>query len=59
MDFGTAVIETVNNSELKYVKVNTFGYDDKFIKHGSIEEIEKENGLNAENIANNVLVNTI
>lgn len=59
MDFGTAVIETVNNSELKYVKVNTFGYDDKFIKHGRIEEIEKENGLNAENIANNVLVNTI
>lgn len=51
---GTAVIEAVNNSELKDVKVKTFGYDDCFIKHGSVEEIEKENGLDAESIAQNI-----
>ena len=47
---GSAVIEAINNSDLKYIKVKTFGYDDLFVKHGSIEEIEKENKLDAESL---------
>lgn len=51
---GTAVIETINNSDIKDVKIKTFGYDDCFIKHGSIEEIEKANGLDSESIVKNI-----
>ncbi|MDO5555853.1 MAG: 1-deoxy-D-xylulose-5-phosphate synthase [Clostridia bacterium] len=39
---GTAVITTINNSNLSNIKVKTFGYDDCFVKHGKIEEIENE-----------------
>lgn len=49
---GTAVIELINNSDVKDVKVKTFGYNDCFIKHGSIEEIEELNGLSAQKIIN-------
>ncbi len=48
---ATAVIEAINNSDIKDVKVKTFGYNDCFVKHGSIEEIEKENKLDAHNIS--------
>ena len=47
---GSAVIELINNSDIKDVKVKTFGYNDCFIKHGSVEEIESLIGLNAERI---------
>ncbi len=52
-------MEAVNNSDLKDVKVKSFGYDDCFVKHGSVEEIEKENGLDSESIAENIKINTI
>ena len=48
---GTAVIEAINNSEIKDVKVKTFGYNDLFVKHGSVEEIEKINDLEKTKIA--------
>lgn len=51
---GTAVIEAINNSDIKNVKVKTFGYSDCFVKHGSVEEIEKENKLHANNISKNI-----
>jgi len=54
---GTSVIEAINNSNLVDIKVKTFGYDDCFVKHGSVEEIEKENQLNAESIAKYVINN--
>lgn len=47
---GTAVIETINSSNIKDVKVKTFGYDDCFVKHGSVEELEKEYKLDAKSI---------
>ncbi len=47
---GTAVIEAINNSDIKDVKVKTFGYDDCFVKHGSVKELEKKYKLDAENI---------
>ena len=47
---GTAVIELINKSNIKNVKVKTFGYDDCFVKHGSVQEIEQKYGLEAEKI---------
>lgn len=49
---GTAVVEALNSSELKDVKVKTFGYDDCFVKHGSVKEIEKKYGLDKNSIVN-------
>ena len=50
MDFGSAVIEVVNNSNLENVKVKTFGYDDCFVEHGKVEELEEKNGISVEKI---------
>lgn len=47
-------MEAVNNSDLKDVKVKSFGYDDCFVKHGSIKEIEKKYGLDAISISKNI-----
>ena len=49
---GTAVIETINNSNIKDVKVKAFGYDDVFVKHGTIEEIENQYNMNIEKMIN-------
>jgi len=54
---GTAVIEAVNNSNLQNINVKTFGYDDIFVKHGSVEEIEKQNKLDAKSIAEFIKLN--
>ncbi len=51
---GTAVIEAINNSDIRDVKVKTFGYDDCFVKHGMVKEIEKKYKLDAESIAKNI-----
>lgn len=45
-------MEAVNNSDLKDVKVKSFGYDDCFVKHGSVKEIEKKYGLDKNSIVN-------
>ena len=50
MDFGTTVIEVINKNNLNDVKIKTFGYDDLFIEHGKVEELEKKHNLNAEQI---------
>lgn len=47
---GSAVIECINNSNLEDIKVKTFGYDDCFVKHGKVEEIEKKYGLDVEKL---------
>ena len=39
------------------VNIKTFGYPNKFIKHGSVEDIEKKYGLDTENIYNYVINN--
>ena len=50
MDFGSAVVETINNSALENIKVKTFGYDDCFVEHGNVKELEEKNKLCAANI---------
>lgn len=55
MDFGTAVIEAINNSKLENIKVKTFGYNDCFVEHGKVEELEKKYGVDAKIIYEIVL----
>lgn len=50
MDFGTCVLEAINDSKLENIKVKRFGYNNCFVKHGSVEELEKEYGLDVESI---------
>ena len=47
---GTKVIEAINDSDLKDIKIKTFGYNDCFVKHGLAQELEKEYKLNKEDI---------
>lgn len=51
----TAVLDLINRSNIKDVKIIPFGYDDCFITHGSTEELEKLQGIDAENIASIIL----
>lgn len=48
---GTSVVEAVNKSNLKNIKIKTFGYDDTFVEHGTVEEIENKYNLTAEKIS--------
>lgn len=55
MGFGASVIEAINDSELENIKVKRFGYNDCFVKHGSIEELEKEYGLDKDKLTEDIL----
>ena len=48
---GTSVIELINEYKLDGVKMKAYGYDDTFVPHGSVDELEKMNGLDAKSIA--------
>ena len=49
---GTKIEELIVEKDIQ-AKVKKIGYPDKFIKHGTPQELEKIYGLDAENIANN------
>lgn len=53
---GTSVIELINECKVDGVHVKTYGYDDKFVSHGSVNELEKLNGLDAESISLSVQI---
>lgn len=55
---GTAVIEEVNKSNLENIKIKTFGYDDIFVEHGSVNELENKYKLSAEEISKNLFTFT-
>ena len=38
---GTAVKELIIDNDLEDVKVKSYAYPDKFIKHGAVEELEE------------------
>ena len=48
---GTSVNDLINDCRLDGVHVKAYGYDDIFVQHGSVEELEELNGLDANNIA--------
>lgn len=54
---GSAVLELINKNNIKDVNVQIFGYDDTFVEHGSVDELEKKYGLSAQKIADKVLEN--
>ncbi len=48
---GSAVVEAVNKSDIQDVKIKNFGYDDTFVEHGMVKELEDKYGLSAEKIS--------
>lgn len=50
---GTSIIELLSEYNLSDVRIKTFGYPDEFIKHGSVQELEEQYGLDANSIAIN------
>ena len=51
---GTAVEDIINEEGLTDIRLKKYGYPDEFIAHGSVGEIEKKYGLDAESIAEDV-----
>lgn len=51
---GSAILEAVC-CEVRDFKVRNFGFPDKFIEHGSKEDLIKKYGLNAESISEEIL----
>lgn len=49
---ATTVDELIVKNNLANIQVQNFGYDDRYIKHGTVDEIEKLNGLDTESIVN-------
>ena len=51
----TKINNLINVKNLEGIKVKGFAYEDKFIKHGTIEELEELNELDAQSITNKVV----
>ena len=51
---GTAIKELIIDENLQNVKIKSYAYPDKFIKHGSVEELEKLYKLDEVSILNEV-----
>ena len=51
---ASAVLETINKNELENIKIKTYGYDDIFIEHGTVEELEDKYGLTAKTISKDI-----
>ena len=47
---ASSIKEIIINNELKDITIKSFAYPDKFIEHGSINELENEYGMNEESI---------
>ena len=56
-------IKVVDNNNLEKIRFESYSYPDKFIQHGTVDELEKIYGLDEnkiiENIKNNILKNNI
>ena len=52
---GTAVKELIVDRGLREVTLQSFAYPDKFIEHGSVAELEKKYGLDADSICESIL----
>lgn len=49
---ASSIKELIVDNEISGVKLECFGYPNVFVKHGTVEEIEKLYGLDVENIVN-------
>lgn len=52
---ATKINELIKNKHSQKIKVINYAYPDKFIKHGTINEIEKKYGLDANSISKNII----
>lgn len=52
--FGSAVLEYLNDQQFNWVKILRLGFPDKFIEHGTREQLLEKYGLTAEGIAESV-----
>jgi len=52
--FGSAVLEYVNNQQFNWIKMLRLGFPDKFIEHGTREQLLEKYGLTAQGIAESV-----
>lgn len=51
---GTVIKELIIDENLQNIKLECFAYPDKFIQHGSVQELERIYGLDEENIIANI-----
>lgn len=52
---GTAVKELIVDEKLENIEVKSYAYPDNFIQHGTVDELEKLYGQDAESIANDIM----
>ena len=56
----TSIFQSTNwmstrvKNKLENVDFESFGYDDKFVKHGSVTELEKLNGIDVNSIVKKI-----
>jgi len=53
----TKVLEVMNKNRLENIHIKGFGYPDKFIEHGKVEELEKLYKLDKESIVQEIIKN--
>ena len=51
---GTAIKELIVDNHMEDVEIKAYAYPDKFIQHGSVEELEKIYGLDEDSIVKDV-----
>ena len=54
---ASSIKELIADEKLEGIKIKSFGYPDEFIKHGTIDEIQKIYGLNNEEILKYIIEN--
>ena len=52
---GTTIKELIIDEKLENINIDVFAYPDKFIQHGSVEELEKEYGQDEDTIVDVIL----
>lgn len=52
---STTIKELIVNENLKNININTYAYPDKFIQHGTVEELEKIYHQDAESIYKDIM----
>lgn len=52
---GSMVLELINKKKIQNVQFKSFGYNDTFVEHGSVDELEDKYGLSAEKIKSAIL----
>ena len=52
---GPAVKELIVDEKLENIEVKSYAYPDNFIQHGTVDELEKLYGQDAESIANDIV----